>query len=189
MFFVQPGQVFVYEADNDGSFVFKTVLTPSMLSVNHNPILFGYSLAIYNNRILVGAPAQSSNTLMWKLINSGLVYDFVSNDTVWQLSGIINGTTMPGFGWKIALQGRYTLITAAGKLNEPGTSSLYACSKLLLGWICGFNFSDKHWTSISMPPLEVHNWASASLSLVNDVAVVGDPAANNSTGIWCSCID
>jgi hypothetical protein len=121
-----PGSIKIYTIDGD-RFVTDTVLVPAN---GHKGDLFGTSLAIDNDRILVGAPGSDEQGE-----NSGVAYLYEKSGGQWSLVCKLtsdNGQAEDLFGTSVALSGNYALVGApmssSFSSNSPGYAILFSKS-------------------------------------------------------------
>ena len=135
--------------------------------------LFGHSVSIYGDYILVGANGDSVNA-----DGAGSAYIFKRNDTTWTEEAKIiasDGASYDSFGHSVSIFGDYALIGARSH-DEFGNGA---------GAAYMFMRSGTTWTEQS----ELHasdgtlfDWFGHSVSLSADHAVIGAPGENENGG-------
>lgn len=105
------GKVFVYDYNTSKIFDTETSITPTLTSQE----LFGYSTAIYDNKLIVGAPNALSGT--------GCVYFYQNTGNSWELKQILSAPSNTGmYGVSLDLYDE-TLAIACPTSNEHGSNN------------------------------------------------------------------
>lgn len=107
----------------------ENMISPDDIKSGDN---FGWSVAIYGDTALVGAPQQNSA--------AGAAYVFIRSGTTWTLQQKLLGanTTKEQFGWSVALDGDTVLVGALGTASISPTSEIpsavYVFTRLGTTW-------------------------------------------------------
>lgn len=155
-----PGEVYIYTLDN-------LAAEPVILSVNQELERFGRAIAAHDETLFVGASEADEKR--------GTVYVFRYNDTWEQVARLTASDATPGdrFGDFIALDGENILIGAPGRMESTG--AVYVITKNADG-----SFSET--ATLTASDAGVGDGFGATLSIENNLAVVGAPAKSENKG-------
>jgi uncharacterized protein (DUF2345 family) len=136
---------------------------------------FGYSVAIYNDTMVVGSPGDNSGR--------GAAYIFVKPAGGWATTSTFSaklttsdGASGDGFGDKVALTGSTIAATAVG--DDSRTGSIYVFNKPALGWVTTSTFAAK----LTASDGAVNDGLGYSLGLSQDTIVAGAVGDDGFTG-------
>lgn len=159
---VRQGKLYIYSYNSNGA-NYSTTLTASDGLTSDN---FGYSVALYNNFIIAGAPF---NTIGLS-VDQGSAYVFYFNGNSWQQ---VANLTAPGglphdrLGQSVAIYGNYAVAGAPNATVNNQTNQ---------GKVCLFQYNGSSWsylTTLTAPVDGPHQYFGSSVSLSGDTLVVG----------------
>lgn len=137
--------------------------------------VFGYSVAVYSNTVVVGALAQNSGR--------GAAYIFVKPAGGWVTTSTFtakltasDGADNDGFGDKVALTG--STVAATAVRDDSLTGSIYVFNKPALGWVTTSTFAAK----LTASDGAANDGLGYSLGLSQDTIVAGAVGDDGFTG-------
>ena len=138
--------------------------------------MFGQSVSISGNTIVVGAPNHSATIDTVTVPYSGAAYVFKNNGSLWELSGKLTASDAAqsvGFGVSVSVSGDTIVVGSPGQ-GEPDSGAVYV-----------FTFNGTLWEQVAQfPGVGVDGSGFAqSVSISGDTIVVGAPfdTANDSS--------
>ncbi|MBL4898891.1 MAG: hypothetical protein JKX76_04475, partial [Colwellia sp.] len=128
------GSVYAYKRGESGWEFGATLVPDELASYDY----FGSSVAMSNDRIVVGAHYANSQGLL----NTGAAYVYVQNSGVWVIEDILMATNLEAnalFGTSVAISGERIVVGAIGD-GESGASYVFGLDEG--NWAEGFRFEN-----------------------------------------------
>ena len=160
---------------------------------------FGYSLALSDTTLVVGAPRESSsatgidgNASDNSASQSGAVYVFTRSGTTWNQQAYLkasNTDASDGFGGAVAISGDTLVVGAAGEgSNTTGVNGNQADnSALASGAVYVFTRSGTIWSQqayLKASNTDASDWFGSAVAISGDTLVVGARGeGSNATGV------
>ena len=151
--------------------------------------VFGYSLALAGDTLVVGAPGEASaddNQTDNSAPNSGAVYVFTRTNGVWSQQAYLkasNAEAGDGFGGSVALTGDTLAVGATGEASADGNQTDNSAPDS--GAVYVFTRTGSNWSQqayIKASNTEVGDWFGYSLALAGNTLAVGAPGEANASG-------
>ena len=158
------GSAYVY-TNNNGTWELKQKLT---LESGYANYMFGYSLCLYDNDIVVGAPCYNGN--------EGCAFVFSLEDNVWVNKGqIIANDAAAGnnFGQAVSIYNNTIFIGAPNSNSDKG--SVYTYNKTANG---SWNYVSKIVTNDGV----ANDKFGVSICIFGDKAIIGNPNSDGRNG-------
>lgn len=183
------GGVYVFRRTEEGDWEEEARLTAS---VRGQTDLFGWSVALWDDALVVGAPYEdgagpsgADEPDTGELLNSGAIYVFRrSEEGTWEQQAYIKPDTPEAsglFGWSVALWngtilgGAYNQSTERDGAPVPGSGAAYV-----------FREGENGWTQdavLSADNAGVEDHFGAAVALTGDTLVVGAPDEDGATSL------
>ncbi len=168
------GAAYVFTYDDIDGWVFEAILKPLDPEAGD---LFGSSVAVYRNSVVVGAPFKASNDI-------GAAYFFERSGTLWaQNVKKVGSDPNDHFGSSVAVYGQYAAVGVPGEDSSSGTTQNNSSADA--GAVFVYPWSTSTWGTpvyVKASNIGAGDQFGSSVALWKDCLIVGAPFEDSNSG-------